>query len=487
MKNPTIFRGLVESVAFPNKGRVIPAVTELSDTEASAAVFSAPESSPRPVSVKNVLPGQTVEVFQSPHQRRRREGTLLKVLSPAGYEIPSACPHCAVCGGCSYQTVPYGLQLDWKASMVRRLLEEALSDTSFEFLPIAPSPLTFGYRNKMEFSFGDEYKGGPLALGLHKRGAFYDIVPVTGCQIVHEDFRRLVSSVLEYFTETGADFHNTRSHTGFLRHLVLRRSFMDGSMLLNLITSSDGALNTQEFVRHVRGVKLEGTLNGLLHTVNDSLADIVRPDECRLLYGSAELTEMLLGLTFRLSPFSFFQTNTLGAEVLYRTVLDFAGDLSAQTVFDLYCGTGTIAQLIASAGAARVLGIELVEEAVRSARENAVLNGLDNCSFLAGDVLKLVETLTVHPDLIVLDPPRDGIHPKALPKILSYQPERFIYVSCKPTSLARDLPCFIEAGYRLEKVSCVDMFPGTVHVETVALLTRKTTVIADAGAPRECM
>lgn len=472
MKNPTIFQGLVESVAFPNRGKVIPAVSELSDKEVPAAGFSVSEVSSPPVQVKDVLPGQTVEVFQSPYQRRRHEGRLLRVVSPASYEIPSPCPHADFCGGCSYQTVPYNIQLEWKSDMVRRLLEKALPGASIEFLPIASSPLQSGYRNKMEFSFGDAYKDGPLALGLHKRGAFHDIVPVTGCQIVHPDFRHLTSCVLDYFTQTGASFHSTRSHTGFLRHLVLRRSFTDGSVLVNLVTSSDGVLLEQDFIRHILNVPLSGSVTGILHTVNDSMADIVRSDGCRLLYGEPVLTEKLLGLTFRLSPFSFFQTNTPGAEVLYQTALNLAGDLSGKTVFDLYCGTGTIAQLMAHAGASRVLGIELVEEAVEAARQNAEQNGLSNCSFLAGDVLKLVDTLKVRPDLIVLDPPRDGIHPKALPKILSYCPEQFLYISCKPTSLARDLPAFAEAGYRPVQVQCVDLFPGTVHVETVALLTR---------------
>lgn len=463
-KNPTIFQGLVKSVSFPNKGTVIPVV------DASAAGFSVSDPSPKPVHVKNVLPGQTVEVFQSNHQHKRREGTLQRLIAPAPYEIPSPCPHAASCGGCSYQTVPYSLQLQWKSDMVLSLLDTVLDRAEYTYLPILSSPLQYGYRNKMEFSFGDEYKNGPLTLGLHKRGAFHDIVPVTECQIVDPDFRQILRGVLEYFTASGDTYHSTRTHSGYLRHLVLRRSFRDQAVLINLVTSSDGALDSEAFVRHLTALPLSGHIAGILHTTNDSLADIVRPDQVALLYGEPFLTEELLGLSFRLSPFSFFQTNTAGASVLYQTVLDMAGDLKDQTVFDLYCGTGTIAQIIAHAGAKRVLGIELIEEAVESAKENARLNGLENCTFLAGDVLKLVDTLQEHPDLIVLDPPRDGIHPKALPKILAYQPKRLIYVSCKPTSLVRDLPALKEAGYHVQTVRTVDMFPGTVHVETVALL-----------------
>ena len=229
--------------------------------------------------------------------------------------------------------------------------------------------------------------------------------------------------------------------------------------------------------------------------VNDSVADVVRSDETRILYGRDYFYEELLGLRFRISAFSFFQTNSLGAEVLYSTAREFVGDLydgdSAKgaekteegkageekrdrVVFDLYSGTGTIAQLMAPL-AKKVVGVEIVEEAVDAARENAALNGLDNCEFIAGDVLKVLDELEEKPDLIILDPPRDGVHPKALGKILAYGVERIVYISCKPTSLARDLVRFLEEGYRAERVVCCDMFPWTGNVETVVLLTKLHT------------
>ena len=182
--------------------------------------------------------------------------------------------------------------------------------------------------------------------------------------------------------------------------------------------------------------------------------------------------DTLCGLTFKLSVPSFYQVNREQAEVLYGKALEFAALTGEETVLDLYCGTGTIAQVMAAAGAKEVTGIEIVAEAIDAAKDNAALNGLDNCHFMAGDVLALVDTLESKPDLIVLDPPRDGINPKALPKILAYEPEQFIYVSCKPTSLVRDLPAFVEAGYHIRQVSCCDMFPMTVHVETVVLLSK---------------
>ena len=213
---------------------------------------------------------------------------------------------------------------------------------------------------------------------------------------------------------------------------------------------------------------------GILHIINDSLADTVKSDETRILYGKDYFYEELLGLRFKVTPFSFFQPNTLGAEVLYRTVREYIGETKDRKIFDLYSGTGTISQILAPV-AESVTGVEIVEEAVEAARENARENGISNCRFIAGDVLKVLDEMEGQPELIVLDPPRDGIHPKALPKILDYGVERMVYISCKPTSLARDLEMFLAKGYRLERAVCVDQFVHTVHVETVVLLSKLNT------------
>ena len=218
---------------------------------------------------------------------------------------------------------------------------------------------------------------------------------------------------------------------------------------------------------------LTGKITGLLHIINDSVADVVKSDKTEILYGQDYFYEELLGLKFKISTFSFFQTNSLGAEVLYSTAREFIGEIKDKLIFDLYSGTGTIAQILAPV-AKKVIGVEIVEEAVEAAKENAKLNNLDNCEFIAGDVLKVIDEIEEKPDLIVLDPPRDGIHPKALPKIIDYAVDRIVYISCKPSSLARDLVMLQERGYKVEKVWCVDMFPGTHHVETCVLLSRKS-------------
>ena len=461
IKEPIYREGTVSEVLFPNRGKMIPAAEE----SAADSVVSE-----KAITVKGALPGQRIKVSVGRTGRRRREGRLIEVLERAPYEIDPPCPHAASCGGCSYQTVPYEIQLQWKENQVKTLLAPVLEGASPLWEPIVPSPLFDGYRNKMEFSFGDEIKDGPLTLGLHKRGAFHDIITTDQCRIVHPDYRALLRSTLEFFTVAGTSHYNSYTHEGYLRHLVLRRSFHDGSLLVNLVTTSGQEADLSAWKEVLLHLPLDGKIAGILHTINDRDADVVQSDSFEVLYGTPALTESLLGLTFEISPFSFFQTNTKGAEALYSVVRDFAGDVSGANVFDLYCGTGTIAQILAGAGAKSVTGIEIVEEAVDAARINADRNGLSNCHFIAGDVLKQIDQLSSHPDLVILDPPRDGIHPKALPKILKFAPDCFVYVSCKPTSLVRDLPLFRAAGYEPVRIRTVDMFPNTVHVETVCCL-----------------
>ena len=368
-----------------------------------------------------------------------------------------------------------------KAGQVKKLLDDALveagqvneaGEADYPFLGIKGSPKEFAYRNKMEFSFGDEYKDGPLSLGLHKKGSTYDVLTACDCKIVHEDFTKILTCVLAYFKERNASYYHKISHEGYLRHLLVRRAENTGEILVNLVTTSQEEWDLMPLVQEVLGLPLEGKVVGFLHIINDSLADIVKSDETKVLYGQDYFYEELLGLKFKITPFSFFQTNSLGAEVLYSTAREFVGETKDRTIFDLYSGTGTIAQILAPV-AKEVIGVEIVEEAVTAAKENAEANGLTNCSFLAGDVLKVIDEIEEKPDFIVLDPPREGIHPKALPKIVDlYRCEKMLYISCKPTSLARDLVEFAKYGYRVEKVCCVDMFPGTVHVETVCLLSK---------------
>lgn len=460
MRKGDIYEGIVEKIEFPNKG-----ILHIDGER---------------VVIKNAIPGQKIQCVITKRRKGKSEARTLEILEHSPAERPEeACPHFGICGGCIYQSLPYEEQLKIKKEQVKSLLDSVVEDGTYEFQGIKASPNSSGYRNKMEFSFGDEVKDGPLALGMHKRGSFYDIVTTPECRIVHPDFCRILVATKEYFEELGITFYKKLQHQGYLRHLLVRRAVKTGEILVDLVTSTQreylGERTEEEalskWTEKLAGLPLDGRLAGILHTENDSLADVVQSDATHILYGQDYFYEELLGLRFRISPFSFFQTNSLGAEILYDTVRGFVGDTKDRVVFDLYSGTGTIAQILASV-AKKVVGVEIVEEAVRSAKVNAELNGLENCEFLAGDVLKVIDELQDKPDLIVVDPPRDGIHPKALGKIIDFGVDRIVYISCKPTSLVRDLAVLQDRGYRVEKVCGVDMFPGTGNVETVVLLSK---------------
>lgn len=457
MKKGDIHEGIVERIEFPNKG-----ILDLGGER---------------VVVKNAIPGQKIQCVITKKRKGKSEARVLNILEPSPMERHEGiCPHFGVCGGCIYQSLPYEEQLKIKEEQVKSLLDSVVEDGSYEFQGIKPSPVETGYRNKMEFSFGDEVKDGPLALGMHKRGSFYDIVTTPECQIVHPDFCKILVATKEYFEELGIPFYKKLKHQGYLRHLLVRRAIKTGEILVDLVTSTQReCLGSSEEVvlggwkERLLSLALEGNMAGILHTENDSLADVVQSDATRILYGQDYFYEELLGLRFCISPFSFFQTNSLGAEVLYETVREFVGDTKDKVIFDLYSGTGTIAQILAPV-AKKVVGVEIVEEAVKAAEMNAGLNGLQNCGFIAGDVLRVIDSLTDKPDLIVVDPPRDGIHPKALGKIIDFGVERLVYISCKPTSLVRDLVVLQERGYGVVTVCGVDMFPGTGNVEVVIMM-----------------
>lgn len=438
---------------------------------------------------------------------RRRRST------HGGNEEHSPCPHFPACGGCYYQGLTEESVLSIKETAVREILGEEVP-----FDGILKSPLSYGYRNKMEFSFGDDVKDGPLTLGMHARGSFFNVVSVPECMIVDEDYRRVIRAALSYFGplyEAGRVryFHRKRQE-GYLRHLLVRKGYHTGEIMVDLVTTSvNGAEEGGEatllegFVGTLREIAFDGVLTSVLHTVNDSVSDAVKDGGTSVLYGQDFITDEILGLSFKITPFSFFQTNTASAQVLYgivrgyvRDALSASGREGAGVLYDLYSGTGTIAQLMADV-ADRVYGVEIVEEAVEAARENALANGLTNCEFIAGDVLEVLGesagtgTLThfsqhseqpqslkknesmypspmTHPDFIILDPPRDGVHPKALSRIAGYGVPAIVYVSCKPASLLKDLPVLYEAGYRVTRSCCLDQFPWTKNIEAVLLLEK---------------
>lgn len=453
MKKGEIIKITIEKVLFPNKA------------------FGRYED--KDVMVKNALIGQTVNVKVSKIKQNVVETKLVEIVDKAPFEQEPICEHFGKCGGCLYQTIPYERQIKLKEDQVRAIIDEVTTD--YDVLPIVASPKSTEYRNKMEFSFGDAIKDGPLTLGLHCKNRFYEIVTVDKCQIVDNDFRVILTEILVYFRSINVTFYHKIRKEGFLRYLVVRKCVKSEDILINLVTSSQSELDNDKFVEVIKGLDLNGTVRCIAHSITDSVADVVRAEQMHVIYGKDEIKEELLGLKFNISAFSFFQTNSLGAEELYSVVRDFVGETKDKVIYDLYSGTGTIGQIV-SVNAKKVIGIEIVEDAVIKANENVKLNNIDNCYFIAGDVLEKVDELTKmdganKPDVIVLDPPREGIHPKALKKIIAYNPDTFVYISCKPTSLTKDLPEFLDAGYKVDKVRCVDMFPMTPHVETVVKLS----------------
>ena len=557
MKKGDIIEGRITDYSFPNKG---------------SFMYSAPSASgdgsieERKIIVKNALPGSLVKVRIIKKKTGYAEGTVLDVIEKSPLETKRPiCNHFYSCGGCTYQTVSYTNQLKLKEDMVKKVLKnvvkfgsadesgESSGIPAIDWEGIIASPDQFRYRNKMEFTFGDEEKDGPLTLGLHRQFSNHDILSIDSCGIVSPTWNEILQYTQKFYRKMGVPYYNKYTHRGVLRNLVIRQSASDGRILVNLVTTTHHSidestrnipwhekrsetvdeLNLPEYVagllslgepkptgldaytshgyqkantkkkivrdkwgklQRVNGsfednvgsgefdsLSYYNKIAGVLYTECDTLADAIIPDSVTLLYGDDYLMEEILGLQFKISPFSFFQTNTKGAELLYSKVREYALDALSQNtdgenadvktgvIYDLYSGTGTIAQLM-SPVADKVYGIEIIEEAVEAAKENAKLNKLTNCEFIAGDVLKKLDELDEKPDLIILDPPRDGLNPKALTKILAYGVKNIVYVSCKPTSLARDLEIFEANGYMPVKGCCCDMFPNTVHVETVVLL-----------------
>lgn len=451
MRKGQEFEASIDEVRFPNTG-----------------IISAKD---KDIRLRGVLKGAKGLVRITRKKKNFYEAKIIDLYEKSPLETEEPCPHFGICGGCTYQTMTYENELKYKEEQVRNLFKEAGIDV--EVGEVEPSPDIKHYRNKMEFTFGDEYRDGPLSLGMHRRGRFYEIENVEHCNIAGPDFTKILTNSLDYFKKTDLTFYNKRSHEGNLRNVVIRKALSTGDILVNLVTSSQKEIEYKGFIDMILGLELEGKVVGILHTINDGVADMIRPDKTNIIWGQDFIMEEICGLKFKISPFSFFQTNTYAAEKLYNITQDFIGDIKGQLVFDLFSGTGTISQIMAQV-ASEVVSVELVEEAVEMARYNAELNGIDNIEFIAGDVFKVMDTIDKKPDLIVIDPPRPGLE-NSIDKVLAFNPKSYVYVSCNPTTLVRDLQAFIEKGYEIKRIQLVDQFPRTPHVEAVTLLTRSET------------
>lgn len=420
--------------------------------------------------IKGAFPGQTVKGTVKKKRDTYADVKLVEVLEKAPYEIEPPCPHFGVCGGCSSQNLTYEKQLELLSDEVCELFEDKDIPMGM-YLGVKGSENTWEYRNKMEFTFGDLEKGGELTLGMHMKGKSFGVLTVDNCMIVDEDFRKVLTVTVEYFRKQNLPYYRVMKREGYLRHLVVRKASNTGELMVNLVTTTQIDFDLSGYTELLKLQTYKGKLVSVLHTENDSFSDAVVPEKVNILYGRDYIIEELLDLKFKISPFSFFQTNSRGAESLYSIVRDFMGNGDNKVVFDLYCGTGTIGQ-IAAHNAKKVIGLELIEEAVEAAKENAKLNGLDNCEFIAGDVAETIKQVKVKPDIIILDPPRSGVSPKALDYVIKFNAKEIIYVSCNPKTMVDNLETLLAAGYKVEKSKVKDMFPNTPHAETVVKLTK---------------
>jgi 23S rRNA (uracil1939-C5)-methyltransferase len=400
-------------------------------------------------------------------------------------------PHCkyfGVCGGCKQQDLKYEIQLKYKAEQVKDIFERIGGLKDFEILPIVPSEKIFYYRNKMEFSFADkrwlwpneieekdEIKDQNFALGLHIPRMFDKVLDINECYLQSEESTRILNFTRDFFKSKGTTIYSTKTHKGYLRNLVIKQSHHTNDLMVNLVTSK---LDEQLFGKYADEVlKFEPKITTIVNNVNEKKAQIAIGDFEQVFYGNGVIFDKIGQFLFRISPNSFFQTNTIQAENLYKTALDFAGFSGDEIVYDLYSGAGTIS-IFVSPSVKEVYAFESIEDAVKDAHTNVELNKITNVHFELADLnksfLPVVEQKSIpKPDIVISDPPRAGMNPKTVIDIIELSPEKIVYVSCNPATQARDIKLLTEAGYKLIKIRPVDMFPHTYHIENVALLIRE--------------
>lgn len=413
------------------------------------------------------FPGETIE---GRFTRRNKGVGIIKhfeVMEPAEYSIEPRCKHFRKCGGCLSQHVPLEMQRAFKEREVLDLFRNR-GITYQSYKGISGFTRPYYYRNKMEFSFGDPYKDGPLHLGLHQRGMGKNILDTDDCQLISRDMNAIRTAVADYYRKKGYPYYHIMKREGYLRHLILRESYTNGDLMVTLVTTSAILEDFSEFIELLTELPLKGTLKSVWHVTNDLPSDAVNVSQMVHLYGEKTIEEEMLGLSFHISPLSFFQTNTEAARLLYQKTLDLIE--ASDQFLDLYCGTGTLTQLV-SKKASHVTGVEIIEDAVKDAKKSARENGIFNVSFIAGDVKTVLPEMSLDVDGIIVDPPRSGIHPKVVEALKDSGVKTIVYVSCNPKTLALDLSVLKET-YTIESLELIDMYPNTPHVEAVVLMSR---------------
>ena len=412
------------------------------------------------------------------------EAYIVELLEASPQRVQAPCPYSGICGGCKWQFLGYPHQIAYKQQHVRESLEHIALIQDVPVHPTIGSHQVFGYRNKMEFScstrrwlmpeeLGRDDIPAEMALGLHVPGTFDRVLAIRACLLQPDLGNAILSDVRDYIKQSALPVYGLRSHEGFWRFLVLRHSVAYDQWMVNIVTSAEAAEHVQPLADLL--IDKYPQVVSVVNNINGRHAGIATGEYERLLAGTPTLLERIGEFEFELSANSFFQTNTRGAQQLYETVKTFAGLQGTETVLDLYCGTGTIAIYLAS-GAGQLIGLEVVESAVADARRNCRRNGVDNCRFIAGDVRQTLPQLDVRPEVMVIDPPRAGMHADVVKEVMRCGPHKIVYVSCNPATMARDLLLLKEA-YTVAEVQPVDMFPHTFHIEAVARLIKKNEIV----------
>lgn len=432
------------------------------------------------VFVQNAVPGDRALIQVTRRKKNFAEAYLTELIEPSPDRVAAPCPYSGVCGGCTWQFLRYDRQLEYKRRHVVECVERIGGIKDPPVHPTAASPAVFGYRNKMEFTCADRRWLTPaeladpaaergFALGLHVPGTFHKVLDTRACLLQPDVGNRILAEIRGGIRSSGRPVYGMRSHTGFWRFAVLRSSAASGRWLVNLVTAFEDAAALAPLAERLCAAFPE--ISGVVNNVTGRQAAIAVGESERTVAGEPCLCDGIGRFRFEISANSFFQTNTRGAERLYDTVAAFARLDGGETVLDLYSGTGTI-PIMLSGGCREVLGIEMAASAVEDARRNCRLNGIANCRFLQGDIQDCLPGLALRPEVVVIDPPRVGMAREVAEQVLGLAPERIVYVSCNPATLARDL-ALLGPHYEVHAIQPIDMFPHTFHVESVARLERR--------------
>ncbi len=427
------------------------------------------------------VPGDQVRARVFKKKKSYAEARVVELLMPSIDRVSPPCPYNGWCGGCKSQFLDYNQQLVYKQRQVSDSLSHIGSLTHIPVHPVIPSEKIFGYRNKMEFSCSDRRWLLPeemaaeepididFALGLHVPGTFYKVLDIDACLLMPTLGNQILDTARTFMKNSGQPAYGLRSHQGFWRFLMLRHSVQKDQWMVNIVTAAEDRPVVQALADSLRSAYPQVT--SIVNNINSRKAGIALGEYEILLYGEPTITDRIGNRIFSISANSFFQTNTRGAEALYRVVEHFSGLDGGQTVMDLYCGAGTISLTLAEQ-AESVIGIELSDTAINDAEKNSHINGIENCRFIRGDIRDKLPEFTTPPDLMIIDPPRAGMHKDVVTQVLALSPDRIVYVSCNPATLARDLGLMTEY-YDIKEVQPVDMFPHTWHIEAVARLHRR--------------